>query len=386
MPGHNWSPTKRYFVLSARQVDPLSWFTGPLIPLAFAVCALIYGAISAALTWGLTAQPWVQLVAVGLSASAPALVHVATRPARADIGWGTGAITMLLTASGWVLSAVGYAGSSFPIELWWAPGCMALAVASLGPYLPARRVLALGLGAVAVTVPVVLAIIHPTDDSWGAIETAVIVAYPPLLGIAATATFAHAVVSTIIPMLESPSRIMVVGQTVRDEVTQKMERVMVARLAARAVPFLTKIADAGRITPVDRAFAGQIARRLRDELVTQSNLSWLDAIAGESRLVVVDPDRRAHRMNNAQRTALRGLLKAILDTPGTDSGSLMVDLRAAPDGATAVGVSLDMALPEGRRIMHLAPYYLTLKTAVEDLAVDDGGFLSLSFRIPRDEG
>jgi len=71
----------------------------------------------------------------------------------------------------------------------------------------------------------------------------------------------------------------------------------------------------------------------------------------------------------------------MLDTPGIDSGSLMVDLRAAPDGATAVGVSLDMRLPEGTRIMHLAPYYLTLKTTVDDLVIDRDEMLKLSFRV-----
>jgi hypothetical protein len=120
---------------------------------------------------------------------------------------------------------------------------------------------------------------------------------------------------------------------------------------------------------------------MRDDLVTQSKLSWLDSIASESRLVVVDPDQLARRMNNAQRTALRGMLRAILDIPATDSNSLMVELRKAPDGATAVGVSLDMALPEGTRIMHLAPYYLTLKTAVRDLAIDQDERLSLTFRM-----
>ncbi|CAN5587602.1 hypothetical protein BH10ACT7_BH10ACT7_15380 [soil metagenome] len=370
--------------MSAQQVDPLSWFTGSLVALAFAILILIYGAVLTVVTWNVGSLPWLQLVAVALSVASPLVVHVATRPLRRGIGWGIGALAVGLSASGMIVSAIGYASSPFAVELWWAPGAMTLAIASLGAYLPARKLIVLGVAATLVAVPIVLAIIHPTSDTWGALETAVIVAYPLLLGVAATATFAHAVVSTMLPMLESPSRILVAGQTVKDEVAESIERVTVARLTARAAPFLEKIAAAGRITPLDRAFAGQLARRLRDELVTQSNLSWLDSIASESRLVVVDPDRRAQRMNNAQRTALRALLRAVLDTPGTDTGSLMVELRPADDGATAVGVSLDIALPEGRRIMHLAPYYLTLKTAVDDLSVIDGRLLS--FRIPGEKG
>ena len=87
-------------------------------------------------------------------------------------------------------------------------------------------------------------------------------------------------------------------------------------------------------------------------------------------------------MRASQRTALRALLQAILDTPGTDAGSLLVELRGAEDGSTAVGVSLDMELPEGRRIMHLAPYYLTLSTVAKDLEWSRDRFVKLSFNLP----
>jgi hypothetical protein len=87
-------------------------------------------------------------------------------------------------------------------------------------------------------------------------------------------------------------------------------------------------------------------------------------------------------MRSVQRTALRALLRAILETPGTDAGSLLVELRGRPDGATAVGVSLEMELPEGRRILHLAPYYLTLRTTVEDLSWSEDRFLRVTFNLP----
>ena len=43
-----------------------------------------------------------------------------------------------------------------------------------------------------------------------------------------------------------------------------------------------------------------------------------------------------------------------LATAYADSSSLLIELRGRPDGATAVAVSMDVELPEGRRIMHLA--------------------------------
>lgn len=374
--------SSRPFVTSARQIDPLSWFTGPLVPISFAFLGLFYGVLLAIITWDDTALPWLQLVAAGLCASSGGVVHVLTRPLRRDLGWITGGLTLVPATAGMILSAIGYSGSGFSIEFWWAPGALSLMIATLGPYVPVRQILVHGGAATLIAVLTSLAIVHPTNDHWWVVGTAVIIAYPPLLGIVATAVFSYAVVSTMIRMLESPSRIMVAGQATRDEEAEHLERATIARLTARAAPFLEGIATVGRITPSDRALAGQLARRLRDDLVTQSNLTWLDSIASESRLVVVDPDRLAHRMNGAQRTAMRGMLRAIVNMPGIDSGSLMVDLREGPGGATAVAVSLDMALPEGRRITHLAPYYLTLRTAVDNLTIDRETLLKLSFNVP----
>lgn len=373
-------------VLSAQQVDPLSWFTGPLLPLVLSGAILVYSTGMVVAHWGITDRPLLQVIAIVLCTSTGVIMHLATRPLRQHIGMLIGAMALAPTVIGMLVSALGYAGTSLPVEQWWAPGTLALAFSSLAPYIDVRRVLVLGSTATVVAVLGSLAILTPGDYSWGVVGVSLIMAYPPLLGLAATVVFSWAVVTTMLRLLENQSRLMVPGQTVKDEATVQFERNTVAQLTSRAVPFLQSIAAVGQITAADRALAGQLARRLRDDLVTQSNLSWLESVASESRLVVVDPGRLARRMNQAQRTALRAMLRAILDTPGTDSGSLMVDLRDGADGTIAVGVSLDMALPEGRRIMHLAPYYLTLKTAVNDLTIETRDLLSLSFRIDGDGG
>ena len=337
---------RRYFGLSAQQVDPLSWFTGPLVPLAFAALTALYGGALSIATWPQAGIPLLQPVGLVLCVGADVFIHTATRPLRQPIGWLIGSLALAISTLGMVISAVGYAGSSFAVEQWWASIALAFTIASLAPYLPARTVLVLGASATVVAVAASTAILYPMGGNWGTGGTALIAAYPPLVALAATVAFSYMVVSTMMPMLENPSRIVVATQPSRDDGAKLAERVAVARLTARAAPFLKRIADAGRIEPADRALAGQLARR----------------------------------MNTAQRTALRALLRAILDIPATDAGSLMVELRKAQDGATAVGVSLDMALPEGTRIMHLAPYYLTLRTAVRDLAIDRDK-LSLTFSI-----
>jgi hypothetical protein len=65
-----------------------------------------------------------------------------------------------------------------------------------------------------------------------------------------------------------------------------------------------------------------------------------------------------------------------------DSQSLLIELRAHADGSTAVALSLEVDLPEGKRIVMLAPYYLTLKDTVENLSWSDGRSVMFTFRIP----
>jgi len=220
---------------------------------------------------------------------------------------------------------------------------------------------------------------HPLP--WGPVSTALIIASPIISGTVALSAFSVAVVSRTVPLIEKRTQSLLSLDAPLGARNESAERERLAALISRAAPFIEQIARDGVVTPADRTLAGQLARRLRDDLVTQSNLSWLDSVARD-RLVVVDPDQRARRMRAGQRTALRALIRAILATPGTDAGSLLVELRAHPDGSTVVGVSLDFELPEGRRIMHLAPYYLALHGSVDDLTWSDDRFLRVTFNLP----
>ncbi|GAA2088968.1 hypothetical protein GCM10009840_29200 [Pseudolysinimonas kribbensis] len=366
--------------LSAQQVDPLSWVSGPFVPLVLGLLVLAYGSVMGAITLPDVRHPGAQFVAAGICAAACLFVHLATRPMRPQIGWAAGVIAMLIAASGLVLSALGYVGARFTIETWWAPIGVAMVIASLAPYLSVRRILALGLGATIVGTPFAYLAIAPQVPLWGPVSIALMIAGPQLLGVAGAATFSAVVVHRMVPMLERRSQLLVSLDAARSEDVERAERRRLAELSARVVPFLEGVAETGEVTLRDRGLAGQLARQLRDDLVARSNLSWLDSVAETEPIVVVDPERRANRMRPAQRTALRGLLRAILETPGADAGSVLVELRGQPDGATAVAVSLDVDLPEGRRIMHLSPYYLTLDTAVRGLRWDD--VRHLRFEVP----
>jgi hypothetical protein len=375
---------RRFWRLSPQEVDPLSWFTGSLVPLVFAGLNLVYGVVFAVATWNAVRDPFLQLLGVVLCTFACVLVHVLTRPMRRRLGWGGASIALAIAAVGFVLSAIGYAGTPLSIELWWGSFGLALAIGSLGPYLPARALLVLGVAAAAVATPFAWIAVREYPLPWGPVATAVIILSPIVSGIVALSAFSVAVVSRTLPLIDKRSQTMLAVSTPSSERNERLERERLAALISRAAPFIEEVARSGVVTAADRTLAGQFARRLRDDLVTQSNLTWLDSVARE-RLVVVDPDHLANRMRAPQRTALRALIRAILDAPGTDAGSLLVELRGHPDGSTAVGVSLDFELPEGRRIMHLAPYYLALRGSVDDLEWSDDRFLRVTFNLPPGE-
>lgn len=368
----------RYLRASAQQVDPLSWFTGPYLPLSFAALIAVFSTVVTLLTWDQSRLPWLQFVGAAFCVSAALLIHASTRPFRPPLRWPSAAIALAISICGLSISAYGYAGSDFHLELWWGIGGLGLTIMSLAPYLPARQILAVGGAATAAAALITFFMLYPNPQGWGPITTAVFLTYPLVAAVTATAAFSYAIVSRTVPLLEDPSTLLVPFDEEVSEERYEQHKAGVARLTARAVPFIEKVVEAGRITPSDRVLAGQLARRIREELVTAVDVSWLDSVLAGKRVVIVDPSRRAARMNHRQRVALGGLIEAILEMPETDLGSVLLELRPAKNGATAVAVSLDVDLPEGPRIMHLAPYYLTLKTAVQDLAIGRKG---LSFSI-----
>ncbi|AYF98454.1 hypothetical protein [Protaetiibacter intestinalis] len=366
--------------LAARDVDPMSWFTGPYVPLVFAVFVIVYGGLLSALTWNASAWPAMQLIGVALCAIACLLIQLLTS-LRNRFDWQLGVIAVVVGGAGLVVSAFGYSRSVFAIELWWAPFCYSIVIACLAPYLAPWRIFAYGIAALVSFVPLAFLIVDARVPEWGSVSVFVIIASPVAVAIAAATSFAYSVVHQMLPIVDNRSSAIVSEALDPDPEDEAAERASLAGYTARAVPFLHTIAERGTVQPADRALAGELARYLRDDLVSRSDLAWLGLRADDRRVVVVDPERRADRMRTAQRTAVRDLVRAVLDDPGTDATTVFMELRAQDDGSTAVAITLDTELPEGRRVRHLAPYYFNLRGEAKDLRL---GRSRLSFRLPPD--
>lgn len=367
--------------ISPQQTDPLGWFTRPIIPLIFATMVLLYGLASAVLTWPLMREPWLDILALALDCGACWLVGRWTRPLRGMFSWRQAVVPLVLAVAAVILASLSGRESSVLVQNWWAPVGAGLVIGTLAPYSSVRQLVVYsGALTVATSVGSWVAFVRESSP-WPALSTVTIAASAVAVAGVASIIFSFVIVSKTQSLLSGEGAGAPLVEVSSSDAARQVERRTLARLGTRVAPFLQEVADAGVVTDADRALAGQLARRLRSDLVSLANRSWLDSLALYGAMYVVDPDRLADRMNTVQRAALRGLLLAVMKNPTTHNGSLFIELRGQEDGSTAVAISIDVDLPEGRRSMMLAPYYLTLQTDVRGLEWDPSREL-LKFQFP----
>ncbi|WP_353988156.1 hypothetical protein [Ruicaihuangia caeni] len=374
-----------FFRLSAHETDPVNWFTGSLVPLVFGALALAYGTAFTVLNWDAGGSPLLQLFAVALAFGGCMVVHAISRPLRPPIGWAGAALALSMSTAAFLLSALGYAEARIGIELWWAPFGLALTLGSLAPYLPARALLMLGSAATLTAVPIAAFAVSGSWGEWGPVGAMFIIASPLTSGIAASTTFSVSVVARMLPLLEQRAKAKLALDASRGARVEAMERRRLASLTAPAVPFIERVLEAGRVEEADRATARDLARGIRDQLVSASRLTWLDSM-GDDRISVSDPAQSAERMRADQRVAFGGMISAIIDQLDAGAGTVRVELRGTERGATAVSVSIDAQLPGDGLQLRLAPYFLALRGTVDEFRMDDGARLRIAFTIPGHSG
>jgi hypothetical protein len=366
---------------SPQEVDPLSWFAGPRLPIVFALAAVVQGVIVTIAFWNDFSDVNLQFLAMAFFLLAGWQISVFTRPHRAKLGTVQSALAIAIACAGLVVSSLGTIESEMPVQQWWPGIALGATLASLAPYSSARRMLAYSIPTVAFVAVDGWLVFSRMNHFWPPLGLVTIAAGPTVVAAVSAVVFCYVVASRTMAFLDtSAADEEVYSAVVPFDETEARRRI--ARVSARVAPFIQGIARDGIITPADRALAAQIARTLRSELVGVAERSWLDLLAEQTGMVVSDPGRLADGMNEAQRAALRGLLVAAHDSSVIDQQTVLIELRAQDDGSTAIALSIDVDLPEGRRLMLLAPYTLTLKSTVDDLNWDDGRNTQLNFRIP----
>jgi hypothetical protein len=366
---------------SPQSLDPLSWFTGPLVPLVFGGLAVALG-VTASLSMGPTARHWLQWPALACVLAACILISVLTRPRGPEFAGWRAAVPVVLGGLSVLLSGIGYSGGGLRLELWWASIGLAFVLASLAPYSSTIRMITVGAVSCLVTVAVVILTGLSGAGHWPPVSTVLLGVGPVLIAAVAGSVFSYQVAWRIADWASMRSDTRLSSSVLGETAKLRILRSELADVSDRALPLLQGVVEAGIVTDEIRAQAAALSEELRAELVERSNRSWLDRLAPGLKLTVVDSEHRADRMTPPQRSALLGLLRAASDGGGQEQSPLLIELRGEPDGSTAVALSLDVQLPEGRRITLLSPHYLTLKTAVDELQWEGGRQLRMHFRLP----
>jgi hypothetical protein len=366
---------------SPQDVDPLSWFTGPRMPIVFSVAGVLQGIAIIVIYWNAWSSVVLQLVAIPFFLVAGWLTALSASPSRRRFRMRDAAYILAFACAGVIVASFGTYGGTVPVSQWWPGIALGATFLSLSPYCTPRKQLICAFPLLAFMGIVGWIVFSSQTDFWPPAAVVIIAIGPVSIAAAASVVFSFTVVSRTLTLLDTSA-----GSeefySAAELTDPTLHKTAVARMSARVAPFLESVAAAGEITPENRALAAQLARGLRTELVTATGRSWLDIVAHETGIIVSDPVRLADSMNESQRAALRGLLVAAMDSTVIDRRTLLIELRARPDGSTAVALSIDVDLPEGRRLVLLAPYYLTLKTTVDDLSWDDGRRLLMQFKIP----
>jgi hypothetical protein len=352
------------------------------MPLAFSIAGIVQGVAIIVIYWDAWSNVGLELAALPFFLVAGWLTTLSAHPSRRRFRLRDAGAILVVACAGVIVSAFGAYGGTVPVAQWWPGIALGATFVGLAPYGTPRRQLICSFPLVAFTGLVGWIVFSPQTDFWPPAAIVFIAAGPVSISAAASVVFSYTVVSRTLLQLDTSGGAEELHSSSLVLADPGKQKGTVARMSARVAPFLESVAAAGVITPENRALAAQLARRLRTELVTATSRSWLDVVAHETGMIVSDPGRLADTMNESQRAALQGLLVAAMDSTVVDRSTLLIELRAQPDGSTAVALSIDVDLPEGRRLVLLAPYYLTLKTTVDDLSWDDGRRLLMRFSIP----
>lgn len=371
---------------SPQEVDPLSWFTGPLVPLVFGGLATVFG-------FGIT----IMAGARGINFSLELASVLAMALGFVAIGFLTGsrqrgrtiALSTVPALFGWLglaLSALSHLRSTEQVELWWAPVGLAFLIAALAPYLSAFRLLVIGSASIIATMVATATTfaMGVGPDYWPPVTRLLLGAGSVAVATAAASVFSHQVVLRTLQWASSAPGPVLSSGVLGEAAKRRILRQELASVGERVVPLLERVATIGVVTPADREQARALSENLRAELVERSNRSWLDSLARRMNLIVIDQNHRADQMGPAQRSALLGLLRAATEGAPSAAAPLVIELRGEQGDSTAVALSTDVTFLEGRRVTLLAPHYVTLQAAVDELEWEAGKKLRLRFRLPPD--
>lgn len=359
--------------------DPLSWFTAPNLPLAAAVLGAAHGTLVLGVSGQAGSRPLVQVAALAVAVAALIGVHLVTRPPRGALTLRRAVPLALVSCLALVLSAWGYWGETFAVELWWAPLVCSLTLLAMAPYSSSQHLAVVGGLIFVVAAVAVLVLVVPDEPSWPPYTIMMIALFPIVIGAMGGILLVRSITAGLARWSERPLEL-AAPRDDDDALVAEIDAVTSARIAD-ATQLIRGVLERGTVSAEDAATAARLSERLRAELTGDVDSTWLERIAIGQPLRVDDEHRLADQLDLAQRTALRALLDALLAPDDARIGLARLELRRTDEGAIAVALRIASAMPEGRRETFLAPYYVGLKSTVDKLRWRSGPLTAVEFEV-----
>jgi len=352
--------------------DPAGTAAAHASTVALTVAASLYGlgATTVAMFDGAALEPL--FAALAALAIASTIVGVAASPFRSPFR----ARSHLAAQAAVVLSGglMCWATWGRPEAMWydgWPALSAGMLLLAVSHYRPVREIVA-----AATLVGVLLAALVLLRLELAGDRTAVVTAISTLVAVTALGYGAAAYTSEWLQQLRRRRRRVEVSDDALareqlDGVARIVHHDRVGILTSEVAPFFARVLAAPAITAADREEARRIADSIRHTMVTASDRTWLESMAGEcpaeSGMEVSDADGLAADMSADQRTALRTLLTALCDDRAVGAVTVTMS-RVGERRAGVVTAGIDVAETSFRA--DVSPWFAVMQAAFSTASLD----------------
>jgi hypothetical protein len=360
-----------------QQLDPAGTTGVRQFTIAVAIGAFIYAVAATLLNVREVSDTPLAILSLVLLLVAVAVVWVSTSPLRAPLTRGNHLLIQGSALVAYFASAASTLGQDSFVRDDWGPVVLGILLLALGPYRPAREIAATGIiGSIFV------AFVTLVQVRWfvtaGPPLAFVIVAVTPLLAMCLGAVAYSIGVVSAIERWQRQALAANRGHLdeVRGSIARSVQQDRVTILGRDVLPFFSDVLAQERVTEADRDRAREISRRIRDVMVLEANRSWLESLVVQAGLeddasesIVDDRDQLARAMTLDQRTSIRALLVAMLQTPEFDGGTLRIRLVRDGDLSRAVltaGFTGADSVPRST----FSPYFALMRTVFDGFDVE----------------
>lgn len=375
-----------------QQLDPIGTVGTSLATVSFTVGAFAIAASMVARNLDAASNPPLGVVALLLFGVACTILVLASNPIRAPFSRRslTVIVALACVAAGFDLASVWT--DDRILRSSWPPFSLGLLLVAMGPYRPARELMAAGSLA-AIFIGFLNVVHHRVAGPELPVLATVALTVMPLLTFAyATAAYSREFVDGLDRWhrkVMGPGR--VVSREDADGIARSVQQDRVTILNREVLPFFLEIIEKPAISNADRERARDIAASVRKVMVAEVDRSWLEQIVDRltaadatggpapAEPLVRDDDHVANHMSYDQRTALRAFMVALHEGSAHRAGFMRIELFRDGTVFRAVMVA-ELEIADYAIRSRFAPYFAVLRVMFTDLRLEYlHGVLTLSF-------